>query len=219
MSSSDFTQRRQEHQGQVAARAEEVQHGSHGKEERAETADEMLDRLLEDMNKPGKVEIRDKTTRLDPKIIDGKGSWRRCRGIDWCSGKGSLSASRGGAGWSGRKKIPESGGSGRSLEEPPGLEVVPESGNGGLLSGLTPGVSGLNFSRVQMEHLPAVTRLSDGPCEIPNVENREEGRSRKDRSPSGKGVSAAVVGSSFALGSVGWVNLWVNLLKVSEHLK
>ena len=52
MSSSDFTQRRQEHQGQVAARAEEVQHGSHGKEERAEaeTADEMLDRLLEDMS-------------------------------------------------------------------------------------------------------------------------------------------------------------------------
>ena len=30
------------------------------------------------------------------------------------------------------------------------------------------------------------------------MENREEGRSRKDRSPNG-GVSAAVVGSSFAL--------------------
>ena len=49
VSSSDFTQRRrQEHQGQAAARAEEVQHGSHGKEESAETADEMLDRLLDD---------------------------------------------------------------------------------------------------------------------------------------------------------------------------
>ena len=51
MSSSDFTQRRrQEHQVQAAARAEDVQHGSHGhgKEERAETADEVLDRLLED---------------------------------------------------------------------------------------------------------------------------------------------------------------------------
>ena len=51
MSSSDFTQRRrQEHQGQAAARAEEVQQGPHGKEERAETADEILDRLLEGMN-------------------------------------------------------------------------------------------------------------------------------------------------------------------------
>ena len=87
MSSSDFTQRRrQEHQVQAAAVAEEEQHGSHGhgKDERAEAADQMLDRLLEDMNKPGKVEIRDKTTRLDPKIIDGKGSWGRCQSTDWC---------------------------------------------------------------------------------------------------------------------------------------
>ena len=46
MSSSDFTQRRrQERQVQAAAHAEEVQHGTHGhgKEERAETADQMLD--------------------------------------------------------------------------------------------------------------------------------------------------------------------------------
>ena len=43
MSSSDFTQRRrQEHQVQAAARAEDVQHGSHGqgKEKQAETADD-----------------------------------------------------------------------------------------------------------------------------------------------------------------------------------
>ena len=47
MSSSDFTQRRrQEHQGQAAARAEE---------ERAETADQMLDRLLEEMDTPGQA--------------------------------------------------------------------------------------------------------------------------------------------------------------------
>ena len=57
MSSSDFTQRRrQEHQVQAAAHAEEEQHGSHGhgKEECAETADEKLDRLLEEMSTPGK---------------------------------------------------------------------------------------------------------------------------------------------------------------------
>ena len=63
MSSSDFTQRRwQEHQGQAAARAEEV-HGSHGKEERAETADVMLDRLLEDMNIPRKGQGEKSRTR------------------------------------------------------------------------------------------------------------------------------------------------------------
>jgi hypothetical protein len=50
MSSSDFTQRRrQDYQGQAAARAEDVQHGAHGKQERTETADEMLVPLLEDM--------------------------------------------------------------------------------------------------------------------------------------------------------------------------
>ena len=56
MSSSDFTQRRrQEHQVQAAAHAEEEQHGSHGhgKEEREETADQMLDWLLEEMDTPG----------------------------------------------------------------------------------------------------------------------------------------------------------------------
>ena len=58
MSSSDFTQRRrQERQVQAAAHAEEVQHGTHGhgKEERAETADQMLDRLLEEMDAPGQA--------------------------------------------------------------------------------------------------------------------------------------------------------------------
>ena len=65
MSSSDFTQRRRQggHQGQAAARAEEVQHGSHGKEAGAETADEMLDRLLEDMNAPGKGQGQDHHTQ------------------------------------------------------------------------------------------------------------------------------------------------------------
>ena len=54
MSSSDFTQRRrQERQVQAAAHAEEVQHGTHGKEDRAETADQMLDWLLEEMDTPG----------------------------------------------------------------------------------------------------------------------------------------------------------------------
>ena len=79
MSSSDFTQRRrQEHQGQAAARAEE---------ERAETADEKLDRLLEAINTPGKEhgeKNRDKIIRLDPKITDGKGSWRKGNGTDRC---------------------------------------------------------------------------------------------------------------------------------------
>ena len=66
MSSSDFTQRRrQEHQVQAAAGAEDVQHGSHGhaKDERAETADEMLDRLLEDMKTPGKEQGEKSGTR------------------------------------------------------------------------------------------------------------------------------------------------------------
>ena len=39
---------------QAAAHAEEVQHGTHGKEERAETADQMLGRLLEEMDTPCK---------------------------------------------------------------------------------------------------------------------------------------------------------------------
>ena len=68
MSSSDFTQRpRQEHQVQAAAVAEDEQHGSHGhgKEERAETADEMLDRLLEDML-PQKKEQREKSGTRSP---------------------------------------------------------------------------------------------------------------------------------------------------------
>ena len=66
MSSSDFTQRRrQEHQGLAAARAEDVQHGSHGqgKDGQAETADEMLDRLLDDMKTPGKEQGEKSGTR------------------------------------------------------------------------------------------------------------------------------------------------------------
>ena len=67
MSSSDFTQRRrQEHQVQAAARAEDVQRGSHGHgKEEPETADEMLDQLLEDMKTPGK-EQGDKSGTRQP---------------------------------------------------------------------------------------------------------------------------------------------------------
>ena len=32
----------------------------------------------------------DKTTTLNPKIIDSKGCWRRCRGTDWCWGNSSM---------------------------------------------------------------------------------------------------------------------------------
>ena len=110
MSSSDFTQRRrQERQVQAAAHAEEVQHGTHGKEERAETADQMLDRLLEEMNTPGQEhggKNRDKIIRLDPKITDGKGSWRKWDGTDRCWGKWSPSAGCGGPSWSGANKLP-----------------------------------------------------------------------------------------------------------------
>ena len=66
MSSSDFTQRRpQEHQVQAAAVAEEEQHGSHGhgKDERAEAADKMLDRLLDEMNTPGRGQGEKSGTR------------------------------------------------------------------------------------------------------------------------------------------------------------
>ena len=70
--------RQQEHQVQAAAGVEDAQHGSHGqgKDERAETADEMLDRLLEDMKTPGKEQG-------ETKIIDRKGSWGRRQSLDW----------------------------------------------------------------------------------------------------------------------------------------
>ena len=95
MSSSDFTQRRrQEHQGQAAARAEEVQHGTHGhgNEARVETADQMLDRLLEEMNTPGKehgektgTRSSDSTRRsLTGKV--GKGVGESGNGTDRCWG-------------------------------------------------------------------------------------------------------------------------------------
>ena len=72
MSSSDFTQRRRrEYQVQAAAVAEDEQHGSNGhrKEERAETADEMLDRFL----------ISQGQDHIDPQIMDGEG---RCQSTD-----------------------------------------------------------------------------------------------------------------------------------------
>ena len=51
---------------------------------------------------------------------------------------------------------------------------------------------------MQREHLPAVSRLCGGPREVPGVENRNRGQSSKNRNPNGKGVGAAVVGSSFS---------------------
>jgi hypothetical protein len=54
------------------------------------------------------------------------------------------------------------------------------------------------FLTVQREHLPAVSRLCGGPREVPGVENRNRGQSSKNRNPNGKGVGAAVVGSSFS---------------------
>ena len=76
MSSSDFTQRRrQEHQGSAAARAEDVQHGSHGqgKDGQAETADEMLDRLLDEMKTPGEEQgEKDHQTRPEDHRRKGK---------------------------------------------------------------------------------------------------------------------------------------------------
>ena len=57
---------------------------------------------------------RDKIIRLDPKITDGKGSWRKGNGTDRCWGKWSPSAGCGGPSWSGRTNCPESGCCGRS---------------------------------------------------------------------------------------------------------
>ena len=95
MSSSDFTQRRrQEHQGQAAARAEE----------RAETADEKLDRLLEEMNTPGKEHGEKTCTRSSDstrRSLTGKGVGERGMALTGAGGSGALAqvvAVRAGAG-------------------------------------------------------------------------------------------------------------------------
>ena len=61
-------------------------------------------------------------------------------------------------------------------EEPPGLEVVRGKGNGGLLSGLTPGVNSLTLSGVPMTQPPVVARMSEGFRGPPVVGTREEGQ-------------------------------------------
>ena len=154
MSSSDFTQRRrQERQVQAAAHAEEVQHGTHGhgKEERAETADQNAGSASGGDGHTwtstwGKN--RDKIIRLNPKITDGRGSWRKCDGTDRCWGKWSPSGTLRRSGLERANESPRNPAVAEEVarpvslppEEPPGLEVVRGNGSGGLLSGLTPGV-------------------------------------------------------------------------------
>ena len=198
MSSSGFTQRRrQEHQGQAAARAEE---------KRAETAHQIGGdghTWTRTWGKNG-----DKIIRLDPKITDGKGSWRKGNGTDRCWGKWSPSAGYGGPRWSGRTNCPESGCRGEvarpmSLppEEPLGLVVVRGKGKGNLLPGLIPGVNSLIFSGVVIAQTPVVTRMSEGSREPPVVGNRKERQGGKHQSSIevGGGAGAAAVIEIIAL--------------------
>jgi len=94
MSSSDFTQRRrQERQVQAAAHAEEVQHGTHGKEEREETADQMLDRLLEEMDTPGQEHGGKTGTRSSDstrRSLMGKGVGESGMALTSAGGSGAL---------------------------------------------------------------------------------------------------------------------------------
>ena len=161
MSSSDFTQRRrQERQVQAAAHAEEVQHGTHGhgKEERAETADQMLDRLLEEMDAPGQAHGERTGTRSSDStrrsLMEGEVG-ESVMALTGAGGSGALvqvAAVRAGAG----ERIAQNPAVAEEVarpvslppEEPPGLEVVRGNGNGGLLSGLTPGVNSLTLSGV-----------------------------------------------------------------------
>ena len=94
MSSSDFTQRRrQERQVQAAAHAEEVQHGTHGKEEREETADQMLDRLLKEMDTPGQEHGGKTGTRSSDstrRSLMGKGVGESGMALTSAGGSGAL---------------------------------------------------------------------------------------------------------------------------------
>ena len=146
MSSSYFTQRRrQEHQSQAAARAEDVQHGSHGqgKEKQAETADEMLDRLLEDMKTPGK-EQGDKSGTRPPDSTRRSSTEREVgEGVKALRSAGEKEALvqivtvQAGAGEKGTQNPAVGDEVARPVllppEESPGLEVVRGHGNGGLL--------------------------------------------------------------------------------------
>ena len=86
--SSDFPPHHpREYQIQPTASAEGVQHGAHGKEERAEKADDMLGQLLTGMKNPGQERGGKSWARppkIDPKIMDRKGSWRRYQRTDRC---------------------------------------------------------------------------------------------------------------------------------------
>ena len=178
------------------------------KEERAETADQMLDRLLEEMDAPdkhmGKEQGQDHQTQ--PKITDGRGKLEKVWWHWQCWGKWSPSAGCGGPGWSGRTNRPESAVAEEvarpvSLppEEPPGLEVVRGNGSGGLLSGLTPGVNSLTLSGVPMTQTPVVARMSEGFHEPPVVGNREEGQGGKHQSSTEVSGGAAAVVETVAL--------------------
>ena len=210
MSSSDFTQRRrQERQVQAAAHAEEVQHGTHGKEEREETADQMLDRLLEEMNTPGKEHGEKTGTRSSDstrRSLTGKGVGERGMALTGAGGSGALAqvvAVRAGAGEqiAQNPAVAEEVARPVSLppEEPPGLVVVRGKGNGDLLSGLTPGVNSLTLSGVPIAQTPVVARMSEGSREPPVVGNREERQGGKHQSSTEVGGGAAAVVETIAL--------------------
>ena len=200
MSSSGFTQRRrQEHQGQAAARAEE---------ECAETADEKLDRLLEEMNTPGKEHGEKTGTRSSDsarRSLTGKGVGERGMALTGAGGSGALAqvvAVRAGAGEqiAQNPAVAEEVARPVSLppEEPPGLVVVRGKVNGDLLSGLTPGVNSLTLSGVPIEQTPVVARMSEGSREPPVVGNREERQGGKHQSSTEVGGGAAAVVETIA---------------------
>ena len=165
MSSSDFTQRRrQEHQVQAAAVAEEEQHGSHGhgKDECAEAADQMLDRLLDEMNTPGRGQGEKSGTR--PPDSTRRSSMERevGEGVKALTGAGEKEAQKRvvavQAGVGERKKAQKPAAVEEvtrpvSLppEQPPGLEVVQGKGKGGLLSA---GVPFQGYRWGMCQHLP-----------------------------------------------------------------
>ena len=201
MSSSDFTQRRrQERQVQAAARAEE---------ECAETADEKLDRLLEEMNTPGKEHGEKTGTRSSDstrRSLTGKGVGEWGMALTGAGGSGALAqvvAVRAGAGEqiAQNPAVAEEVARPVSLppEEPPGLVVVRGKGNGDLLSGFTPGVNSLTLSGVPIAQTPVAARMSEGSREPPVVGNREERQGGKHQSSTEVGGGAAAVVETIAL--------------------
>ena len=102
---------------------------------------------------------RDKIIRLNPNITDGKGKlekvWMALTGAGGSGALVQVAAVRAGAG----ERIAQNPAVAEEVarpvslppEEPPGLEVVRGNGNGGLLSGLTPGVNSLTLSGVPID--------------------------------------------------------------------